>query len=89
MQVLLVGALEGSQVRPEHRPGPLTGVTVDLAAAIRIPRPLMHAMAHAGVGRMATLTALPLFGVEKRTARLDVFGDEVVTDLFVGVITHP
>jgi hypothetical protein len=91
MQVLLVDSPEGSQVHPEHGPSPLTGVTVDLAAAIaiRIPRPLIQAIAHAGVGRMATLTALPLVGVEKRNARRDVFGDEVVTGLFVGVITHP
>ena len=41
------------------------------------------------MSRMAATIALPLVGIGKRTARRDVFGDEVVTALFVGVITPP
>jgi hypothetical protein len=73
----------GSQVRLEHGPSPLPGGKVVPTAIIasRVSRPLMHAMADAGVGRVAILTALPLVGIEQCTARWGVFGDAVLSCL--------
>jgi hypothetical protein len=90
MQVLLMDASEGPQVRPERCCCPLAGVAVDLAdpIPIRISRPLVHAVADGGVGRMAATIALPLIGIQPRTAGRHVVGDEVVTGPRVSMITH-
>ena len=57
---------EGTQVGPERRARPFTGIAVDLASAIAIiiPRPLVHAVADRGMGRMAPSIALPFIGIE-------------------------
>jgi hypothetical protein len=57
MQRLLVHAPEGPQIRPERGPSALVAIAVNLAEpiAIRIPRPLVHAVADGGVRRKLTM----------------------------------
>ena len=78
MQVLLVDPSEGTQIGPERRACPFTGIAVDLTAAIAIiiPRPFVHAVADRGMGWMAPPIALPLIGIELRAANRNVFRDE-------------
>jgi len=57
---------EGTQGGPKCRAGAFTGVAMHFAAAIPviIPRPLVHAVAHGGMGSMATPIALPFIGLQ-------------------------
>jgi hypothetical protein len=66
MQLLLVDAPEGTEVRAERRASACTGVAVDLAEAVPIciPGPLMYTVADADMGRMTPPIALPLVGIE-------------------------
>jgi hypothetical protein len=91
MQILLVHASEGSQIRPERCPCPLTGIAMDLAAPIPIgiPCPFMHAVADSGVCRMAATIALPLVGIQPCAASRHAVGDETVTRPCVRVVAHP
>jgi hypothetical protein len=55
----------------------------------RISRPLVHAVAHSGMGRITVTIALPLVAIEPRTAGGDMGGDQVAAGLRIRVITHP
>jgi hypothetical protein len=78
MQVLLMHAAKGPQIRPECRPSSLAAVAVHLVLAIPmvIPCPLMFAMVDGGLGRMAFPIALPLVGIEPRAANVQVRRDQ-------------
>jgi hypothetical protein len=86
-----VNAPKGAQVGAECRAGPFAGVAVDLASAITVivSGPLAHAMAHAAVGGMAAVIALPFVGVEYRPSSRDSLRDQCVTGPFTGVIANP
>ena len=82
---------EGTQVGPERRARPLTGVAVDLASAIAIiiPRPLVHAVADRGMGRMAAPIALPFVGIELRAASRHVLRDQGTARARVRMVADP
>jgi hypothetical protein len=91
MQILVVHTPESPQIRPECCSGTLAGVAVYLSdpISIHISRPLVHAVANGGMGRMAATIALPLVGIEPRTAGGDIGGNQVVASPRIRVITHP
>jgi hypothetical protein len=91
MEGALVDPPEGTQVGAERRAGPFAGVAVDLAVAIPIiiPRPLVHAMAHGGMGRMAATIALPFVRVQDRAGAWDILGNQVVAGTLGRVIADP
>ena len=80
-----------TQVGAERRAGSLAGIAVDFAAAIPIiiPGPLVHAMAHGGMGRMAATIALPLVRVQDCAVAWDILGNEIVAGTLVRMIAHP
>ncbi len=69
---------KGTQIGPKRRACSFTGVAVDLTPAITIiiPRPLVHAVAHSGMARVAATIALPFVGIERRAASGDVLRDQ-------------
>jgi hypothetical protein len=91
MQIRLVHTQESLQIRPECCPCSLAGVAVHLteAISIRIPRPLVHAVAEGGMGWMAATIARPFIRIEPRAACWDICGDQVVAGLPVRVIAYP
>jgi hypothetical protein len=91
MQVLLMNAAEGAQIRPKHRAGPLTGVTVHFALAISvvITCPFVEAVAHRSMGRMAVVIALPFIRVQERALRRDIRGDQARARTPVRMVAHP
>jgi hypothetical protein len=89
--VLLGHAPEGASGGAERRPSPFTGVTMDRAAALTstISRPFPSALAHGGVGRGATMGALPLLRGEDRAGRRDVLGDQRPAGAWVCTLAAP
>jgi hypothetical protein len=71
---------EGTQVAAERHACHFAGAAVDLAVAIAIiiPRPLVHAMAHGGMGRVAATLTLPFVRIQNRAGPWDVLGNQVV-----------
>jgi hypothetical protein len=82
---------KGTQVGPQCRPSPFTGVAVDLASAIAIiiPRPLVHTMAHGRLAWMAASVALPLVGKEDRAASGNMLRDQARAGARVGMVADP
>src|SRR5262245_29608462 len=79
------------QIGAERRPGPFTGVAVDLASAVPIiiAGPFVDPMADGGMGWMTTVIALPFIGVQDRVLPRNILGDEVGAGALVRVVTHP
>jgi hypothetical protein len=69
----------------------LAGIAVDLALAIPtiIARPLVHAVADGGMGRMTATLALPFIGIQPCATRWDIGGDQAMAGPRVRVIAHP
>jgi hypothetical protein len=91
MQVLLVDAPAGTEVRAERRASPFTGVTMDFALAITviIPRPFVYTMADGGMCWMTAPVTLPFVGVQPRAVSWNVFMDEAAACPPVRVVAHP
>ncbi len=91
VQVLCMDAPEGAQVGPEGRPGPFAGMAVNLASAIPIiiPCPFAGAVAHGGVGGVATVIARPCICVQHGAASWDVLREQVVAGPCGRVVTDP
>jgi hypothetical protein len=91
MQGLLMNASKHTQGGPERRASSLAGIAVDFAAAIPviITGPLVHAMAHSGMGRMAATIALPFVRVQDRAGAWDILGNQAVAGTLVRVIANP
>jgi hypothetical protein len=68
MQVLLVDAPEGTEVRAERRASAFAGVAMDFAWAVTliITRPFVHTMANRGMGWVTPAVALPFVVVQPR-----------------------
>ena len=91
VQVLLMHAPKGPQIRPECRPSSLARVAVHLTStiAVIIPCPLVHAMTDGAVGRMAPPITLPLVGIEPRAASWHVLRDQGGAGAPVRMVAHP
>jgi hypothetical protein len=91
MQISLMNAPKDTQVGPKRRPCSLTGVTVELAAAVPIivSGPLVHAVTDGGTDRVAPPIDLSLVSREPRAVRGQVLRDQGGAGTCVGMVTDP
>jgi hypothetical protein len=86
-----VSAAERPEVRAERRAGSFAGVAVDLAVAVPIivSRPLVHAVADGGVGRIGAPVTPPFVGIEDRAVLRNILGNQSRASTLIRMIADP